>query len=687
MKQRTWWLTIPALLLALTAVPARAGDKKDGIDIDVRLNCPVISKIPYVNRLFKNTGPADCAARTDCPCPVSCNEKNPETGCTASTPCNRSGKLILLKVRPGSVSYPATGCNSNGSKTGTLTRDKQRKVFRFWVGFTGHAAARGCSKTGASGCSCASAKSCDCSGCATHVASCECCSGKADCTCNKAKKAVAKGCCDCCASCPTCAASKTAKCCCEDACSCKDCGCKKTKTVATGCDSCPGCVKVKVVKCCGDDCACKGECSCKKAKKTVSKACRCGKPAKCCCEDGCDCKDCACKKKVKKVIKGCTCGCGCPASSACCPMPQIGTFAMPVPPMPMVFGPVPPMPLPFPTSPLPMAHMLPPPFPDPFCMPCRPIDVMAMLPPAVEQKTYVVDMKLIEGDPGEEGKVVAAPRLTVLAGQPATFCCEQPNMRTCASVAACPVKGVSPHVISVRVLPASNGCVRLEVGMERRIVVKGGLDRTKRMFLVKQVKLGETTRLCCKAEGSAHRLELSVKELPVPAVACPMPCPMLCPAGWEACEPTPRPLPPPPRYSPVPVQPASRMTIKVSGNSEVRPACLIENGSSECASETRLEVSGPGRACMVCEKMELKVPGCYGIKVAVVDGCVCLTDAGFMATADTVHVEPDGSLVLEGKVKLKGSIRGHMVDLTGNKVRIHPTGEQTGVISTPTLVQ
>jgi hypothetical protein len=274
MTQKAWWLAITPFLLALVAGPGRAADEKapsPRIAAEVEVNCPILTKLPYVGKLFKQV----------------------------ESPCAPEREDVLIQVHEAPTDMPlfGVGFNSDAGATGGIVIINERNFDLHPVPacigelVAGHAFRLCCPLSPfaqlikiahAKG----KAKKAECPFAAKKAEPAGCGTG-----CGKKGQKVSKGC------------GKDCTCNCDGCCK------KGTKAAAKGC---------------GEGCKCDCKDCCKKAKKVVKKG-----RAGCSCvtffegvgQIG-ECNCCGCGKKGKKAVKGCGCkkkaakkgcceGCGC----------------------------------------------------------------------------------------------------------------------------------------------------------------------------------------------------------------------------------------------------------------------------------------------------------------------------------------------------------------------------------------
>jgi hypothetical protein len=319
--------------------------------------------------------------------------------------------------------------------------------------------------------------------------------------------------------------------------------------------------------------------------------------------------------------------------------------------------------------------------------------------PPDEPRMYVVEMKM-HGTCGGGDEVLAMPRCSVPEGRPFTFAYDDSKgLFTVHAVPGevCPMR-TGGHSVSVCVTPDRAGHVMLDVVQHhgqhgKECGGKDVVDRMTSVHMVKRVKLGEATKLHC----GECRLEVTVKAAPEygeeAAEVCPPPpydCPRYFPAPPYDC---PRPFPAPPPT----VTPASDPCVTPAAFTAAHP-CKADNApitfrvaagpkhcpKVRCGTTPKHLEACCGGACMVLDKMELKVSDCDKFEVSVADGKVALTDGHVCVKADKVTVDPDGGLVLEGCVEMKGDGAKRPVKVKDGKVHVAPAS--TGIISCPTLL-
>jgi hypothetical protein len=130
------------------------------------------------------------------------------------------------------------------------------------------------------------------------------------------------------------------------------------------------------------------------------------------------------------------------------------------------------------------------------------------------------------------------------------------------------------------------------------------------------------------------------------------------------------------------------MTIKVVG---VEAACEETGKQADVCQASKkdkkqLEIHCSCGTTMTCEQTELKMPGCPTLKVICASDRVSVVGDTIEAMADSITTDERGTLILEGHVCLvSGSEEEIKVEC--KKVRINLRIPQSGVISSPSLVQ
>src|SRR5262245_47463308 len=461
MTQKGWWLAIAPLVLAL-AGPGRAADEKKPaprVEVEVEVRCPpILTKVPYLKKLFKCVSSECPAQKAAAPCEVK-KGAHPEgirvevvevpTCCPIfgiPTKAAAKSECIILKecnfdVRRAPASLPklAVGCGfriacplspvvdlvklahvlakvkhaemAKPTACGDCCGEKVKKVIRKGRGYSFSTSFEDVGKIG----------TCDCQG-------------------KKAKKRAKRG-----------------ECCCEPGkCSCEGCG----------------------------------------GNKAVKKGCGCAKQAKAaCCE-----------------------ACGCCAGAAwvppCCPMPAPVMMPLPPPMAPIGYEAVPPPPVAVcPAPPMPV--------PPPMALPPPPVAAYPGDPwhPTALCKEYVVEIKVLEPCPDKGDKVLMMPRCTVPEGQPFTVAVDDERHFRAIPGEVCPTR-TGGHGVCLTVVPHKPGRVTVDVLLHRcRYDEKCDtdvVDWVSSVHMVKQVKLGEpTTFHCDHAKGEKGcRLVMTVKAAP-----------------------------------------------------------------------------------------------------------------------------------------------------------------------------
>jgi hypothetical protein len=389
-----------------------------------------------------------------------------------------------------------------------------------------------------------------------------------------------------------------------------------------------------------------GNCPCKEEKE-----------GGCCCEK--EKGNCPCKKS--KAVKSKRC------PAPCCPM-----IGMPAPPPPMPA--MPPMPPPMayaPCPPMPYTPSMMPPY-------GQPIYLAPPAPPA--PRRYMVEVRVVESNPGEQDTVLAAPRVAVTEGGSGCVTFVPPGVGDEEQV-----KMTVENNVYVMVRSARPGWAYVEVAVEevdREKLGKKGtglVEYTGSIHIARKVKLGKTVKVPWKEapddDKPACRVEMKVKELPTaktPSVVFDCPdTPNWAFQDWRVC-PDPRarfcdavhpdlpPPPPAPAWCEVPA-PAPIAQAAYSVPAPMPMPCT----TSPCDRTVRFVCVGDclryfsveqGMKCLVtvAKDTDLAMPGCGKLKVfAAANNRVRICGSCMKAFADRVTACSDGNLTLEGNVRLK----------------------------------
>lgn len=407
-----------------------------------------------------------------------------------------------------------------------------------------------------------------------------------------------------------------------------------------------------------DSSECESQCSDKKA------VCPCKEEVK----DGCCCEkekgDCPCKKT--KAVEKKTCPVGGPCcGTACCPpapavcYPVMGTnpacAAVPPPPMPpMAYAPCGPMPCPpnmmsiYPQA----AYMAPP------------------APPVV--KRYLVEVRVVESNPGEKDAVVAAPKVVVTEGSAGHVSFVPPDVTVSEQV-----KLMVENNIYVIVRSAKPGWAYVDVAVEEIDREKTGkkgsglVEYTGSIHIARKIKLGKKVKVPWKQapddDKPVCRVEVKVKELPAPknpsvVYDCPYGpgyfpvCPPPAPACWEA--PMPCPVAQAAYCAPASVSPVTAAKCRT-----VKFTCAdLGNVLRYATSENDLVT--------LTQKTDVEMPGCGKVKFYAAGNKVRVRGGAFKASADCVEACSDGNLRLEGHVRVKCTECDCGADLRADKVHV-----------------
>lgn len=544
-----------------------------------------------------------------------------------------------------------------------------------------------CKKAKACGSCAATAKGCGacCKAIAAVAKTCgACCKGDNGCRSKKEARAC-KSCCtsaaSACGSCCASAAVSVADACC--ACCKSECACAKKESVKACCACCKAATVSVSDACCA---CCKGECACAK-KETVKACCACCKTAAVSVAEGCCacCKgECPCSKKV--TVSACSCCEDCKKAGSCaCQKKAKPEEAKP--PVAPVFTPTMVMPHLPGTPPMPYFHVPVVP-PSPMVpqiqggfdhtgylgMPMTPVCPMACpnvgytvpsacpMPQAVglayttasATRQYEICVKLLDCKVGREDKVVVLPKVTVAEGQP--------GICTIGTQS-----GAGRMRVHVDRLDA--GKVTLGIRLSKHHTsheADGSVTLCQSCSAIRTVKLDDAVRLalcnsCEESEcgKSGKWVEIVVKEcsgksafVPPPPAACmppcsmvpPMPCAPPCPM---ACG-TPSACPaPPPCLSPPPMPEIVRCGAEAKCEQAGRVASI---GSDGCVQLRDGDCTVRGTCVSLTVKgttLTLRCDDMKGRKRMCVEA-----DCDLEAVADTMSVEPDGRLMLEGEVKI-----------------------------------
>ena len=406
---------------------------------------------------------------------------------------------------------------------------------------------------------------------------------------------------------------------------------------------------------CSEECESKcGDCPCKEEAREGG----------CCCEK--EKGDCPCKKNRAVKQENCPAPC-CPLAGMPVPPPP-----PPMPPMPMAYGPCPPVPF-TPSMMVPYGH--------PVYMPA---------PPAAPRR-YMVEVRVVESNPGEKDLVIASPKVAVTEGASGCVTFVPPSV-----TAAEQKKMTVENTIYVMARPDKAGWAYVEVAVEEIDREKTGkkgagvVEYSGSIHIARRVKLGKTIKVPWKESADDDkpicRVELKVKELPAPKMASVvLDCP--CNPGWafqdwhvspdprarfaEATTPNYPPLAPPAGWNELPMPaPITQAAYKggalsddarcpIRANTSPRDPSLYSRTvrfvcTGDCLRYYSIEDRGTKCLVTVARDTDVEMPSCGKLKVfAAANNRVRVRGGCMKAFADRVTACSDGNVTLEGNVRVK----------------------------------